>query len=140
MVDRAELRAGKAREDPANFHVQDVRGEPTPHVTLEWDAVDDALVRSDYSTSAEAGVAVGANRSAEDGAEAERIAAHLRTVQGYKLHRGATAGFLPDGVLEGQGNCLKDEGALPPMTTSYEDASVSPGQTLYYRVAAVVSE
>lgn len=61
-------------------------------------------------------------------------------LKGYRLYRGASAGFVPAGTTEGSGTCIADENRLGPETVTYADSGLVGCQAYFYKVAAVTCD
>ena len=133
MADLPEVEAGTiGRRAPLNF-TPFPKADP-PRVRLRWNQVTDADLRDDIMrTSTET------DKTADIGVAPDVVTGHNRQVLGYKLHKGSP-GFTPDGILEGQGNVLKDQTTLTPGVTEFLDTDVVGGTTVAYRIATVIEE
>ena len=69
----------------------------------------------------------------------EDVTGHLRTVLGYKVHRG-DPGFIPSGINAGEDNCVADQGTLGPSAIQYTDLDPPTGQEVAYLVGAVYDD
>lgn len=137
MADLTPFTTGFAGKAPTSFQVDSVT--PTGVVDLSWDASDNDDVRGDYLITASSGTAIEDNITAQNGVYPEHISAHLRDMQGYKLHRDTTnVNFVPDGITQGSGNNIADEGTLMVAANSYQDTGLAP-DTYYYKLARVTN-
>ena len=129
----ALLQAGTyGRCPPRGLRVAD-RKETS--VLLAWTVVTDADIRQDDLTKSTDG-----DTFAKIGEAPGQVFAHLRTVTGYKLHKGLSSGFAPTGVTAGSGNCISDEGSLTPGVSQYLDTAVVAGTHYYYTLTTVYDD
>lgn len=69
----------------------------------------------------------------------EKVFASLRSVLGYKVHKGSP-GFFPVGTFAGDGNCIADEATLTAGVTQFTDSTVLVGSIVAYRVSVVFDD
>lgn len=111
---------------PSNFKKTNVDNDPVKLVAFSWDAM----------VVTESGFALNALSSVMNSA-GSLLSLRPATFVGWRLFRGTTYEFEPQGSAAGDGNCIKDEVELTAGVLSCTDNDVPVYGKFYYKLAAI---